>query len=321
MSSISVIIPFFNGDLARLEATLDSVAQQTCQPVEILVVNDGSDPQYVAGLSRLARGYGLTLLHQFNAGPAAARNAGAAAASGQWLAFLDADDLWHPTKLARQLARAEALGSTDKLILCHCETVDDFGARQREVRFDGIEDTRAQIWRVLNRGGNVHSFTSTLFLSSTGFRKTGGFRTDLMHREDQHFLIRALRLLGGAAVPEVLSRRVLHPSSYSARTRNVPARDLLWRQIKFANAVAEELPAFRRRAFLAREALRIGKKKAAQKATWEAVAMSAQAVSFQPFALKGWMLAPAAIAARAAPQAFQTWQTGPVWAAQQKPGG
>jgi glycosyltransferase involved in cell wall biosynthesis len=102
---ISCIVPVYNGERYLAEA-LDSILAQTYGPLEILVVDDGSTDR----TSEVVAGYGSAVrtLHQPNAGPAAARNRGIAAANGAFLAFLDADDCWHPAKLERQMTRFAA---------------------------------------------------------------------------------------------------------------------------------------------------------------------------------------------------------------------
>lgn len=100
---VSVIVPAFNA-AATLEATLQSVRAQTHSRLEIIVVDDGSTDTTAALVETLGRTEPrLTLIRQENAGVAAARNAGLARAQGDYVSWLDADDLWHPTKLAKQL--------------------------------------------------------------------------------------------------------------------------------------------------------------------------------------------------------------------------
>jgi len=95
---ISVIIPTFNR-LDLLKKTVDSVREQTFRDFEIIVVNDGSSD----GTGKwLEYQQDVTHLDQVNSGIAASRNNGAAIATGQWLAFLDHDDLWAPDKLQIQ---------------------------------------------------------------------------------------------------------------------------------------------------------------------------------------------------------------------------
>lgn len=114
-ADISVIIPSYNR-WHCLPRALDSVLEQTAAVREIIVVDDGSSD---ATAEQLARHYPqVTVLQQDNAGVSAARNAGIAAASGQWVALLDSDDVWHPSKLARQSA---ALQQSPEHRLCHCD--------------------------------------------------------------------------------------------------------------------------------------------------------------------------------------------------------
>jgi glycosyltransferase involved in cell wall biosynthesis len=96
---ISVIIPVYNGAMF-LAAALESVLGQTYQTVEIVVVDDGSTDDTVAVVRQF--GNAVCYLYQPNGGPAAARNTGIAAATGEFIAFLDHDDQWTPAKLTLQ---------------------------------------------------------------------------------------------------------------------------------------------------------------------------------------------------------------------------
>ncbi len=99
---ISCVIPVFNGERYLGEA-LESVLAQSYQPLEVIVVDDGSTD----GTAEVARRYGerVRYVWQPNAGETAARNLGLTAAQGEFIAFLDADDVWHSEKLERQIAR------------------------------------------------------------------------------------------------------------------------------------------------------------------------------------------------------------------------
>ena len=104
-SRVSVIIPCLNA-APYIAATIQSVLAQTLPAAEILVVDDGSDDDSLAVLA----GFGeqLQVFSQPNGGPAAARNRAIAHATGDFIAFLDSDDLWEPEKLARQMAEFRA---------------------------------------------------------------------------------------------------------------------------------------------------------------------------------------------------------------------
>jgi len=105
MPTVSVIIPFYNRIEWMLEA-VESVLAQTYRDFELIVVDDGStDPFDPARLGPDPR---VRYLRQENRGPAAARNAGIARACGEFIAFLDADDLYRPRKLEVQVTSMRA---------------------------------------------------------------------------------------------------------------------------------------------------------------------------------------------------------------------
>lgn len=109
---VSVIVPAYNAE-RYLAETLDSAVAQTLRDREILVIDDGSTDSTAA----IAARYGSAVRvipHPRNLGLAAARQTGLAEAQGAYVAFLDADDLWHPEKLARQVAVLEA---TDDVLI------------------------------------------------------------------------------------------------------------------------------------------------------------------------------------------------------------
>ncbi len=93
---LSVVIPYYNMG-AYIEECIAAVLQSTYQPIEILIINDGStDAGSIEKLNQLAKQPGIKISNRPHEGLAAARNFGAAAAGGQFLAFLDADDKVHP---------------------------------------------------------------------------------------------------------------------------------------------------------------------------------------------------------------------------------
>ncbi len=113
---VSVIIPTYNR-VALVQEAVASVLAQTWQDFEVLVVDDGSTDHTVAALAPFA-GQVRVVRRPSRGGVSAARNRGIAAARGQWLAFLDSDDLWLPEKLSRQWAFLEAQPG---LLLCQTE--------------------------------------------------------------------------------------------------------------------------------------------------------------------------------------------------------
>jgi glycosyltransferase involved in cell wall biosynthesis len=124
---VSVVLPIFNGERYLAQA-IESVLAQTYSNYEILAVNDGSKDSS----GEIAQAYlhtnKIRYLEQVNAGVANARNTAIANASGEFIAFLDQDDLWAPDKLANQVAY---LASNPDVALVHCRVacIDHSGAR------------------------------------------------------------------------------------------------------------------------------------------------------------------------------------------------
>jgi glycosyltransferase involved in cell wall biosynthesis len=103
-SLVSVVIPAYNC-AEYIGATLESVLAQSHRPIEVIVVDDGSTD----GTDAVVRGFREAVyIRQPNGGPAMARNVGIRRATGPYVAFQDADDLWTPEKLSRQLAIMES---------------------------------------------------------------------------------------------------------------------------------------------------------------------------------------------------------------------
>lgn len=105
---VSVVIPAFNA-AATITETLESVRAQSYRPLEVVVVNDGSKDDTVAVVERFAEsaaadeGFSVRCITQGNGGPAIARNRGIDMSAGDFIALVDADDVWTETKTARQV--------------------------------------------------------------------------------------------------------------------------------------------------------------------------------------------------------------------------
>jgi len=103
MHKVSIVVPVYNA-IRTLEATVLSALAQTYRNIEVIVVDDGSGDDSARCADALAaRDPRVTVIRCQNSGVATARNVGIAAAKGEWIAPLDADDLWHPEKIERQL--------------------------------------------------------------------------------------------------------------------------------------------------------------------------------------------------------------------------
>jgi GT2 family glycosyltransferase len=210
--SISVVIPACNaeGTLAR---ALDSVLAQTRPPDEIIVVDDASTDCTI----RLAKSYadqGVSLLRvRERRGAAAARNIGIAAAKGRWIAFLDADDEWLPTKLEKQAAAISANPEVP-FVFCASEEFSSEGQSLGDT-FRGWPITVGSgAWKALLACNFVA--TPTVVARRALLLQLGSFDETLKVAEDQDMWIR-LTLAGSPVyVPESLAHVHVQPDSLSS---------------------------------------------------------------------------------------------------------
>jgi len=118
-SLVSVILPVYNGERYVVEA-IESVLSQDFSPIELIVINDGSRDGTAGELAQF--GTSLRCIHQDNQGTAAARNRGVERAAGDFLAFIDQDDVWTGNKISLQIQeflRDERLD----MVLSHVELI------------------------------------------------------------------------------------------------------------------------------------------------------------------------------------------------------
>ncbi len=212
-STISCIIPAYNAE-AYLAESIASIVAQTYAPAEIIVVDDGSTDAtaaVVAGMADSAAGspdephIPVRYLHQENAGPAAARNAGLRSARGALVAFLDADDRWHPQKLERQMDRFAARPELD-VSVTH---IQNFWISELRVEEERLRDNRI--------AAPIPGYVSfTMLARRRAFERVGPFDESLAHGNDTDWFLRA-RHAGVTAelIPEVLVYRRLHRKNRS----------------------------------------------------------------------------------------------------------
>lgn len=201
---VGVVIPVHNGE-AYLAEALGSVLAQDHRPLDVVVVDDGSTD----GSGALAAGWGapVRVLAQPRAGQIVARNRGASAACGDWLAFLDADDLWLPDKLRLQLAAATAAGA---------DVV--FGMVEHFVSPELDEAVRRRFHCPpgIARGHLV----SALLVRRAAFERVGPFDTTLRVGELLDWYARATDLgLPALTIPQLVLRRRVHGGNTSLRER------------------------------------------------------------------------------------------------------
>ncbi|HLH77063.1 MAG TPA: glycosyltransferase family A protein [Candidatus Binataceae bacterium] len=176
----SIVIPVWNG-AATLAATLSSAMAQSYRPAEIVVVDDGSTDATATLLASF--GDRITLIRQDNQGPARARNAGAAAARGDYLSFLDADDRWLEQKLELTI---RALRDKSGAVMAYCDAMQPDGhplVPAAMAHAPSRAEMLARWWPIL---------PSTAVIKRAEFLAAGGFDPSFRRPgwEDAEFFVR-----------------------------------------------------------------------------------------------------------------------------------
>jgi glycosyltransferase involved in cell wall biosynthesis len=220
---ISCIVPVFNGEKYLAEA-LNSILAQTYRELEIIVVDDGSTD----GTPAVAERYGnqIRCVTQNNAGAAVARNLGVGAARGEFVAFLDSDDLWCPEKLQRQMERFDARPELD-LSLTYLQNFWIPELEREKARF---QDHRL--------AGTLPGYvTQTLLARRSAFDKVGLFDESLRVGDPADWFLRVREVgLVTEMITDILVYRRMHESNMSmqAGTRRMTSsmQDAILRVVK-----------------------------------------------------------------------------------------
>lgn len=226
--NFSIIIPAYNSE-ATLVRAIDSVLDQNYQAQEIIVVDDGSTD----GTPEVAARYGskLCYIRQDNAGVSSARNHGAQVASGDWLAFLDADDWYYPDRLRLHAEWIREDASLDFLTGDY-EYRDDAGKllgtsmSQHDAGRMMLAKAAGSARVVMDQAHEIQAYvaehfgdTHTLSVPRAMFMKLGGYPLGYKVCEDVHFLVRLVsesRRIGVACVP--LGVYLIHGRSATRRS-------------------------------------------------------------------------------------------------------
>lgn len=185
---VSIVIPVYNGE-NYLAATLDSLLTQSHKNLEIIVVNDGSiDSSSKIIETYIAKYSFIQCIHKNNSGVSSARNSGLAIAKGDFISFLDADDIWLPEnielKLDFMILHSNAFGVTS-----YCEIIDEKSNNTGEIKKG---DAIVSLKNILAWKGNYITIPSGILFRTADLKNLNGFNTELSNNADQEILMRAL---------------------------------------------------------------------------------------------------------------------------------
>ena len=214
MPKVSVVIPAYNA--ARfIRQTLDSAAAQTFRDFEIIVVDDGSQDE----TAQIAQAFddSIRLIQKPNGGVSSARNVGMQAARGEYVAFLDADDLWEKSKLEQQVA---LLDENPSVGLCYAATerVDETGAVVTRIAANAFDDYTTAL---LLYSCIVSGSCSSAMMRRELFERAGGFDANFKNYEDWEYWLRLSLITDFAPLPEFLVKYRVTTGSASGNPRRV----------------------------------------------------------------------------------------------------
>ena len=227
MPAISVIMPVYNGR-NYITASIGSAAAQTRQPSELIIVDDGSGD----GSAELARAirtpFPKTVLEVANGGQSRARNHAAGMAAGEYLAFLDHDDIWHREHLERlvqPMLDDPAVGWTYSDI----DEMDHDGqlVHKNLLRTlnPAVEHPKRSLYNLL--AADMFIFPSAAVVRTAAFRETGGFDERLAGYEDDDLFLRLFRAgWDNHFLPDSLVRYRRHLSSSAFSERMWRSREI-----------------------------------------------------------------------------------------------
>jgi cellulose synthase/poly-beta-1,6-N-acetylglucosamine synthase-like glycosyltransferase len=219
---VSVIIPAYNA-MSYLPEAVESVLRQTFKDFELIIVDDGSSDRTVEWASSLTDPR-VKFISQDNHGSARARNQGIAIAEGDYIALLDADDIWESTKLEKQvnfLDRDPSIGLVDTSVVL----IDENGKSTGRVVTSKAD---ADVWKHLVQFQPVCSCDSTPLIRRECLETVGLFDEDLLFLEDLDLWIRLASLYKFGAIEEPLVRYRQYSGSKST---NCQENLLAFRQI------------------------------------------------------------------------------------------
>lgn len=220
MSKVSIIIPTYNSQ-KTIEETIASVQQQSFTDYEIIIIDDGSQDNTVAVIKNIVEPR-LQLFVYENGGVATARNRGISQATGEFIAFLDADDLWSPDKLASQVA-ALSQNPQSKVVYSWTKYIDEQGKPLFSgTRYSYRGDVYSQLLQT-----NFITNASNILIHRDALDLVAGFNPELAYTADWDFYLRLAKNFNFAVVPKFQIYYRQSANSMSTKVEQLKEESLL----------------------------------------------------------------------------------------------
>jgi glycosyltransferase involved in cell wall biosynthesis len=228
---VSILIPAFNAQ-EWIAETLRSAVTQSWSRKEIIVVDDGSTDQTVAIASKFESDI-VRVVRQENQGAAAARNTALSLSTGDFIQWLDADDLLSPDKIERQLVVADWLQNKRMLLSCPWGRFLYRSERASFVQTPLWCDLSPTEWLIRKMGQNLHMQPATWLVSRELTEAAGLWNTTLLSDDDGEYFCRVLLASDGVKfVPEAKIYYRATPNSLSYIGQSDRKMEALWRSIR-----------------------------------------------------------------------------------------
>ncbi|MGB3638476.1 MAG: glycosyltransferase [Rivularia sp. (in: cyanobacteria)] len=208
MPKVSVIIPAYNA-MTYLPQTVESVLKQTFTDFEVIIVNDGSSDEIEQWVGTITDNR-VRLISQKNQGTAAARNTGIADAKGEYIAFLDSDDLWEASNLEKQV---HCLDNNPDVGLVYV-WVKSIDAKGNDLGQIYGNDAEGYVWEQLLQKNVIWSGSAAM-VRRVCFEKSGVFDQNIKLTEDWEMWIRIARNYSFAVIKEPLVSYRFHANNKS----------------------------------------------------------------------------------------------------------
>lgn len=212
---VSVVIPAYNS-AETISRAIQSVLSQTYAPIQIIVVDDGSKDNTEAVVKDQSPD--SIYYRQSNAGAGAARNKGVELASGEWIAFLDADDEWHPRKLEIQMTFVAA--NKNLVFVSNTPLINREGEEREYPDIDTLPQ-KSYPWRQIEFLRRNRAHTSSVLTRRDVYLRVGGCDPSLINAQDRDLWLKILYIGEGICIDMPLTKYYHHSQGLS---RNVVRR-------------------------------------------------------------------------------------------------